>query len=170
MNHDENRRTAKGAADTVQLTGRTAREFQELWLNLAQRNWKSLVLVPVDPDLSVMQMAKALADIGGPLSESPVTAVSLVDALDVLSPDNAGTDRARTKTIVNRIRSLRQGDAGQLIIAIQPVTVEPLGVLVTRAADVVVLCIQMKHSRSEAVRRTQSLIGADRIAGCLVLE
>ena len=170
MNHDENRRTAKGSADTVQVTGRTVREFQELWLKLAQRNWKSLVLVPVDPELSVMELGKALAEVGAPLSESPVTAVSLVDALDVLSPENAGTDRARTKAIVNRIRSMRQGDAGQLIIAIQPVTVEPLGVLVTRAADVVVLCIQMKHSRSEAVRRTQTLVGVDRIVGCLVLD
>ncbi|MCI0571992.1 MAG: hypothetical protein L0Y66_14660, partial [Myxococcaceae bacterium] len=58
----------------------------------------------------------------------------------------------------------------QLIVAVQPVTVEPLGVLIAREADVVVLCIEMGHSRSEAVRRTTSLIGRERIAGCLVIE
>jgi hypothetical protein len=150
---------------------RKSRDFQELWLKLAQRNWKSLVLVPVDPDISVIEIAKTLAEIGEPLSEDPVTAVSLGQALDALGSGSSESERARTKSLVTRIRSMRKGsDAGQLIFAIQPVTVEPLGVLVTRAADAVVLCVRMGHSNVEAVRRSQALIGPERIAGCIVVD
>jgi hypothetical protein len=60
--------------------------------------------------------------------------------------------------------------AGQVILAIQPVVVEPLGVAIAQAADAVILCVEIGRTRLQAARRTIDLIGADRIAGACVLR
>ncbi|MCI0571906.1 MAG: hypothetical protein L0Y66_14225 [Myxococcaceae bacterium] len=161
---------AKDPEDGIQDAEPRAWDSQELWLSLAQRQWRSLVLVPVDREASVGDMARALADIGTQLADVPVTAV-LADGLGGAGEGTQTSERARTKALVHRLRSLREAGAREkLVVAVQPVTVESLGVLVAREADVVVLCVEMGRSRSEAVRRTTSLIGRERIAGCLVVE
>lgn len=58
---------------------------------------------------------------------------------------------------------------GQVVIAIQPVVVEPLGVAIAHAADAVVLCIQLRKTRLAAARRTLEIIGADRVAGAFLV-
>lgn len=60
--------------------------------------------------------------------------------------------------------------SGRLVIAIQPVIVEPLGVAVARAADAVVLCIQLGETHLKAAKKTIELIGADRIAGAFIVR
>ncbi len=60
--------------------------------------------------------------------------------------------------------------AGQVIVAIQPVVVDPLGVAVARAADAVILCIELERTRLESARRTIDLIGADRIGGAILVR
>lgn len=170
MADEEKGRAAKAAPEAAQLMARAARDFQALWLSLAQRPWKSLVVIPVDPDFSVAEHSRTLTDIGASLSEGPVTCLCL-DDLASAEDANSGADRARTKAIVNRIRTMSQGtEPGQIIIALQAVTTHPLGVLIARTADVVVLCVRMEQSRVQDVRETMSLIGADKIAGCLLLE
>lgn len=167
---DEKGRGKKEAADEGQLLAAAARDFQALWLSLAQRPWKSLVVIPVDVEFSVAEHARTLTDIGAALSEGPVTCLCL-DDLAAPGDVNTGADRARTKAIVNRIRTMSQGtEPGQIVIALQAVTTHPLGVLIARTADVVVLCVRMEQSRVQDVRETMTLIGADKIAGCLLLE
>jgi hypothetical protein len=168
---DGEKQPAQGSpAERARALEPTARAYQELWLSLAQKHWRSLVLVPVDPGTSAMEPARVLAEVGTQLSDAPVSLL-LAEHLDAPGGGLTVPERVRAKTITNRIRSLGHGtEPGQLIVAVEPVTVEPLGVLIARAADLVVLCVEMRQSRSEAVRRTQSLIGKERIAGCLLLE
>lgn len=59
--------------------------------------------------------------------------------------------------------------AGQVVVAIQPVVDEPLGVAIAHAADAVVLCMKLRDSRMSAARRTIALIGADRISGAILV-
>lgn len=59
--------------------------------------------------------------------------------------------------------------AGQVVVAIQPVVVEPLGVAIAQAADAVILCLELGKTRIDAARRTMELIGPDRIAGAFLL-
>jgi hypothetical protein len=59
--------------------------------------------------------------------------------------------------------------AGQVVVALQPVVEEPLGVAIAHAADAVVLCMQMRKSRLASTRRTIELIGHDRIAGAILI-
>jgi hypothetical protein len=58
----------------------------------------------------------------------------------------------------------------RIIVALQPVVVEPLGVAIAHAADAVVVCLQMRGSRLATARRTIELIGADRISGAVLVE
>jgi hypothetical protein len=64
---------------------------------------------------------------------------------------------------------LMTSPAGQVVVAIQPVVEEPLGVAIAHAADAVVLCIKLRDSRMASVRRTVELIGADRISGAILV-
>lgn len=53
------------------------REYLELWISLARRDWGSLVLIPADREGSTAEVANALADIGQRLSYEPVTAIAV---------------------------------------------------------------------------------------------
>lgn len=53
------------------------REYLELWLSLARREWGSLVFIPADRDGSTAEVANALADVGQRLSYAPVTAITV---------------------------------------------------------------------------------------------
>ena len=66
--------------------------------------------------------------------------------------------------------SRRLDRAGRVIIAVQPVTDEPLGLAVTRAVDEVVLCVEKGSARLGPARRALELIGRERVAGCLLVE
>lgn len=57
------------------------REYQELWFSLARQDWGSLVLVPSGPGGSTARLARALAEVGKRLVDTPVTAV-VVDRLE----------------------------------------------------------------------------------------
>ena len=52
-------------------------EYLELWINLARREWHSLVVIPADGKGSTAEVARALAEVGQRLSFGPVTALTL---------------------------------------------------------------------------------------------
>ncbi len=53
------------------------RDVLELWINLARRDWGSLVVIPADRNGSTADIANTLADIGQRLSYGPVTAITV---------------------------------------------------------------------------------------------
>jgi hypothetical protein len=53
------------------------RDVLELWINLARRDWGSLVIIPADRNGSTAEIANTLADIGQRLSYGPVTAITV---------------------------------------------------------------------------------------------
>ncbi len=172
------------------------RDAQELWFALARKRWYSLVLVPADEGRSVASIATALADVGGRLRDSPVTAIVAesmdyesarmladlqlrvqvdrmdVDAVDVkaviVAPSEATEDDRRPGAGNARPARLLP-PAGQVVVAIQPIVVEPLGVAIAQAADAVVLCVELGRTRFKAARRTIELIGRERIAGTVLV-
>jgi len=131
---------------------------QELWLALDRRDWRSVVLVPVGLSQPVAAVAHSLAAAGRWLHEATgtFTMASAVDSPEAL----AFVKGARTEAT----------GGGRSIVAILPVVDERLGVVVARAADAVVLCVEMGRTRLAAIRRTVELIGRNRIAGCFVVK
>lgn len=167
------------------------RAVQELWLRLSRERWSSLVLVPADEGISASALASELADAGGRFRGAPVTAIAaesmdyesvrmLVDLQGRLQPPPADPDAlprqpagpaSITAEGAERIgrEAGRMPPSGHVVLALQPVVVEPLGVAIAQAADLVVLCFAMRKTRVKSARRTIDLLGADRIAGALLV-
>jgi hypothetical protein len=57
-----------------------------------------------------------------------------------------------------------------VVVAIQPVLVEPLGAAIAQAADTVLLCIRLGKTRVADARRTVELIGQERVAGAFLVR
>jgi hypothetical protein len=171
----------------ARLEEQTGREFQELWFALGRRDWRSVVLVPADPEGSTAAMATSLAKVGRQLHELPVTlfvmskpadywpAVQIVNSAASADPGAASPDEPDYATSVRVVAAAASGgrdgkrfETGKVIIAIQPVVSEPLGLAVTQVADTVVLRVELGRTRLDAVRRTIELIGRERIAGCFL--
>lgn len=146
------------------IQGEIAPAFQELWFALARRPWSSLVLVPADEGGGAAQFAAALADVGRRLRNAPVSFFVVADPLDPSSTAQIAS------TVAAASAEPRDGAAApQMVVAIQPVVTEPLGVAIAQAADTVVLCVEKGRSRLASARRTIDLVGRDRIGGCFLV-
>jgi hypothetical protein len=154
------------SADAPLQVGVPNREIQEMWFRLARTPWTSLVLVPADQGGSAAAAAASLADVGRRLRDAPVTFFILANSIDYAS---AGKITAAVASAGRNGSTQTAAPTGKVIVAIQPVVVEPLGLAVTEAADVVVLCVQLGRTRIAAARRTIELIGRQRIAGALLV-
>ncbi len=127
---------------------------------LTRRNWNSVVLVPADEGGSTASLARSLADVGRWLKDGSVTLFIMSDPLDYASA---------TQIVAPRTGQVRlELPPERVIVAVQPVVVEPLGLAVSQSADAVILCIEMGRTRLAAARRTIELIGRERIAGCFL--
>jgi hypothetical protein len=142
------------------------RDIQEIWFALARRQWRSLVLVPADEGGSAAAIATSLADVGRRLQDAPVTFFLMASPLDYASAAKIMAAFASTR---QGSGALTVASTGKVIVAVQPVIAEPLGLAVTEAADAVVLCIEMGRAHLSAARRSIELVGRDRIAGCLLV-
>jgi hypothetical protein len=165
----------------------SSREFQELWFRLSKRDWRSVVLVPADEGGSAAGAATSLAQVGRQLHELPVTlfvmanpddywpAMQIVqmaastEESDALLPPRPldYAEAVEVSTAALRQNAARP-PAGKVIVAIQPVVAEPLGLAVTQAADLVVVHVTMGVTRLSSARRTIDLVGRERIAGCFL--
>lgn len=175
------------------------REYHELWFQLAQHGWASVVLVPAGRAAkSVSSVAMALADAGSRIWGSPVSAI-IAESMDYLStrvlaglqpraegrasapwPRAVGIDAKvveREAQVAGapgassvRHDAVLMPPAGRAIIAIHPVVEEPLGIAIAHGADAVVLCVEPGITRMKEARRTIELIGRSRIVGVFLVR
>ena len=152
-------RTARGRAPR--------REIQELWFALANRRWSLLAVIPVGSGATAASVAISLADVGRRLREMPVTFLVMAESIDY---PTAGRIVRTLGAGGRKDEDPEAGPASKLVIAIPSVLSEPLGLVVAKAADAVVLCIEKGRTTMPEAHRTIELIGRDRIAGCLYVE
>ncbi len=157
---------AKSASSELDNTPAPGRDYQELWFALSQEPWRTVVLVPADPGVSTVHIADALGDVARWLREPPATIVTMSDPLAYIEATQLGP----RIPLEDQGGTGRSAASGKVIVAVQPVVVEPLGLAVTRTADAVVLCIEKGRSRLASVRRTIELIGRERISGCIFVR
>jgi hypothetical protein len=144
------------------------RDYQELWFSLSRRTWRSVVLVPAEAGGSAAAVATSLSEVGRRLRETPVTFHVVADQLD---PTSAGRIAASLASgTVSETPPAPDAAPGQVIVAIQPVVSEPLGVAIAQAADMAVICVEMGRTTTSSVRRTLELLGRDRVAGCVLIR
>lgn len=140
-------------------------EFHELWFSLQRWKWASLVVVPADEGGSAIRIAQALAAVGGRLYGAAVTTF-VAEPLDFNSAaETAASLAAPTPGSGPRGASR----TGQVIVAIEPVVVQPIAIAIARSADVALLCIEMGRTRIASAQRTIELVGRDRFVGCVMV-
>ncbi len=144
-----------------------SRDIQALWFALGHLRWTSLALVPADEGGSTVALATSLAEVGRRLHDGPVTFFVMADPIDYGS---AGKIISAVAAAGKVTTALTVAPKGKVIVAVQPVVSEPLGLAVTQGADAVVLCVEMGRDRLAAARETIDLVGRSRIAGCLILR
>jgi hypothetical protein len=157
---------AKRASSELEKIPAPGRDSQELWFSLSREPWRTVVLVPADPGGSAVHIANALGEVARWLREPPATVITMSDPLDYVEATQLGPRIAQE----DQGPAGRDPTSGKVIVAVQPVVVEPLGLAVTRAVDAVVLCIEKGRSRLSSVRRTIELVGRDKIRGCVFVR
>lgn len=143
-----------------------SQEHQALWFALASRRISSVVLVPADEGGSLAGLAGALAEVGRRLGDTPVTAL-VPDAIDYDFVNRTAALLALTHGRGDRPRG---ASLLEVIVAIHPVTVEPLGLALVHAADASILCVEQGRTRLAAARKTLQLIGRERFIGSVLFR
>src|SRR5262249_8846619 len=109
--------------------------LQQLWFSLQRREWSTLVVVPADPEMSVMDFGRPLYEVGRlALGEK----LRLVDARDV--------KLTRTAALILEMTGggpTRGTDGARALVLIESVLSHPSGVPVALGADAALLCVEM---------------------------
>ena len=157
-------RTAAAAKDAPPAPAPLpAFELQELWFATLRSEWASLAVIPAHAGGSAFEIARALAEAGSRHRGTPVRLVK-ADANDL----------AQTAQFVDSLSRKSGGGStkrgGEIIIAVDPVVENPLGIAIAFAADAVLVTIELGVTDLASARKTIEMIGRERLLGCVVID
>jgi hypothetical protein len=136
-------------------------DWQKFWLSMLGRTWSSLALVPASsgapPDF-ILGVAVNLARIGllhlgVPIQVADGTQIPLVHL-------------AQFESELGRLK----GEKELVLIALAPITDNPITVPLAQAADAAVLCVVLDAMSSSDAKKTVNRIGAARFLGSAVFH
>jgi hypothetical protein len=134
------------------------RDWQQLWFNVLQHPWSSLVIVPAEPNISVLPAVRALTAVGRLYHQRPV---HLLEA--------EGTEPAATGFVISSAKNLVA--AGErVVIAVASPLVNPVAIPIARAANAAALLVPLGRTRLAPARQTIDCIGRQHFIGSIVLE
>lgn len=136
--------------------------LQELWFATLRSNWTTLAIVPADTGTSVLGLARALGEFGGRHRGKPLSVMSAA-GLDLASIGNliAGLDPMGS--------AAESARGGKVILALDPISENPMGIAAAMAADALLLCVELGKTSLRGARHTIEQLGRDRLIGCVVL-
>jgi hypothetical protein len=134
-------------------------ELLHLWTLLTQREkWNSLVVVPAQPGASALIAGRAIVEVGSQYRERPMR---LIHA-EGIPPGAAGRLVRDMKAYVEQ--------GGMVVVAIDSVLSNPVGLEVALAAERALLCVPLGSTQFSAARHTLELIGKARFLGSVTLQ
>jgi hypothetical protein len=136
--------------------GAMAMQAVDLWFSLAKRDWSTLVVIPAHRLGSAVPLACALAEAGSALRRRPVQLLSaegkdLVPTTEWIFPRGADDQHGR-------------------VIALEPVSVNPMGIPVAQAAGAVLLVAERGVADMATIRRTVETIGRRYFVGSVLIS
>ena len=159
--------TSHGPRTTAEPAGEDPRlasvELQQLWFQLQQREWSSLVVVPADPGNSAAGVATSLWRVGTILG-NPAPKVLNAERMGPSVISELITDLSSAPDAVKAAARQR------ILVSIESVLSNPLGIGIAQAADAVLLCVRKGRTKVAAARTTIQLIGRERFIGSVVLN
>jgi hypothetical protein len=134
-----------------------SKDLERLWRALLTTSWRCLVVVPADPSTSVDSVLGALRSVLSAEGSQPI---------DLL--DGRGASMGDGGRLAQQV--LEGGSMGRRVIAfIDPITQSLAGVPLVRAADSVLLIVQIDSPDVESLSSTLSIVGADRVVGAVAV-
>jgi hypothetical protein len=135
--------------------------WQKLWLSVQGRAWSSLALVPAAEGAPIgfgLSVAAVLARIGimhlgVPIQVADGTGIPLMHL-------------AQFEAELGRLRTQNE----RVLIALSPVSENPITVPLAQAADAAVLCVLLEAMSSSEAKRTVDRIGATRFVGSAIFQ
>ncbi|WP_434385346.1 hypothetical protein [Melittangium boletus] len=130
-----------------------------LWAMLNQRQrWSSLVVVPSHEGGSGVQAVQAILEVAARQSSAPLHFL-----------DAEGLELGASQHVVSEMQAyVEQGD--RVIVLIDSIVANPLGLEVALAAERALLCVTLGTSDYTSARRTLDLIGKERFLGSVTLQ
>jgi hypothetical protein len=145
-------------------TGIPSLSMQQLWFSLQRREWTTLVAVPADREMSVMDFGRPLYEVGRlAMGEK----LRLLDARDVKLTRTAPLILDMTGGGLTHAAGGQTGE--RVLVLIESVLSHPSGVPVALAADAALLCVELGKTSLAAARETVRIVGAQRFLGCITL-
>jgi hypothetical protein len=139
-------------------------ELQQLWFQLQRRQWASLVVIPADPGSSGAGVATSLWKVGT-LIGNPAPKVLNAERM------GPGVIAELIRDLANAKEAVTAGlDQPRILVSIESVLSNPLGIGIAQAADALLLCVRKGRTKIAAARRTIELIGRERFLGSVVLN
>ena len=133
-------------------------DLERLWRALLPTGWRCLVVIPAGPATSVDPVLDALRLVLSP--DGP-------DKIEIL--DARGASMGDGDLLARQV--VDGGSPGRRVIAfIDPITQSLAGVPLVRAADSVLLIVQIDSSDVESLSSTLSIVGADRVVGAVAVS
>lgn len=132
-------------------------DWPPIWYAFAQHTWRSLVLVPAHPGLSVLGVARALADAGRTYDEPTL---GLIEAEKV--------PPARVQGILAEIRDRTALDQRTIIAVASPLD-DNSAVPIIRGCDAGVLVVPLGDTPMSMARRTMSVVGRGSFLGAITV-
>ena len=134
-------------------------DLERLWEALLHTSWRCLVVIPANPSTQVDSVLGALQAV----LPAPAAATSSPEVLDGRGASMQDGDRL-AKRIVEGDHSQRR-----VVAFIDPITQSLAGVPLVRAADSVLLVIQIDSPDVDSLSSTLSIVGADRVVGAVAV-
>ncbi|MGA9525596.1 MAG: hypothetical protein WBV82_29325 [Myxococcaceae bacterium] len=136
----------------------SARALQLLWLQVAQRPWSSLLLVPTHAGASTFDFAVRLTEVG---RNSTTTRLVLADA------------RSVSLESVLRVKegiATHVGQGARILVLVDPVVENPATLEIARVTDAALLCITYGQTDVDTARRTLDLCGRELFLGSVAVH
>jgi hypothetical protein len=140
-------------------------ELSQLWTKVHRHAWSWIAVVPADPALSAVPLARAVRDAWNWLSEF---------SLRLRVAENV--DLAASAALIHQLRhAAGTVDPGvapsvvQTLVAVESPLKNPLVLPIILGADGVILCAERGTTLVSAVRKTVEMIGRDHIIACCLL-
>lgn len=137
--------------------GQPSHEIQRLWFELLRSPWRTLAVVPLGGPALALEVANALAEVGGIHAHRAVVVV-----------DGTRLELRQVATILGEISEA--GGADRVLVALAPLSASLVGVPIARACDAALLCVELGRDRLEDGKQALELIGPQKVVGAAVFH
>jgi hypothetical protein len=159
--------------------GLPTKDLQELWFATRRRDWTSLAVTPAHAGGSAMPVAEALRQMSQ-LIKRPARLVQadnldLTDVATLVTSMSMPRSSAWSSTVARSTSaslgqsSMEHGGDELLIVAVEPVVVNPLVLPLVLATDAVLLVMEQGKTDLASAQHTIDLIGREKLLGCVLL-